>query len=116
MLWAQGARYLLLCMPQPDTSCVSVFSKDVFICLCLGVPELLSLCSQACLPGHKSAVCLGVLCTLNWRGPCVCDLHLNSQLKLCGMMTWGSLFCAWVVLCVYIVSLTELRVWCVWCV
>lgn len=44
-----------ICAPQPDMLCVSVFSEDVFVCLCLGVSELFPVCSQACLPG--SLVC-----------------------------------------------------------
>lgn len=42
------------------TSCVSMFSEDVFVCLCLGVSKL-CVATHAYL-GHMSAVYLGVLC------------------------------------------------------
>lgn len=53
---------LYLCAPARHLPpvCVSVSSADVFVCQCLGVSELFSVCSQACLP--RSHVCLGVPC------------------------------------------------------
>ena len=99
---------------QAPPVCVSVSSADVFVCQCLGVSELFSACSQACLP--RSHVCCVPgspmspwLWTLSWQGLCgkpvtrACVLKWNC---VCGTRTCVSLSCARAELCVYVLCLS----------